>query len=300
MRVFDQTIRRMLSLFPKGATNDQLIWRLSASGARVSPSELLAGLGSLAQRGEIVRDPYGRWQVSCPPATSDPRNAQRAPGDQSTRLEVLTAVDAYCYPSTERPETVATLEADATASLPDWSALLSYYAATQRKDPRGQIEVFADRHGSAWQLFRATGTWWSGASLRISMELLPPTFVEALSRRKISSAAIGWPVSLFPSPEGISFLPGLILPVDFRIDGSILTFEVEGVDPTLNPSWSREVCRHTSWSATELSERLFPEGEDNTIGAISDRMRHCLATIGGQSVAPRGSSSRGFANWKGR
>jgi hypothetical protein len=69
------------------------------------------------------------------------------------------------------------------------------------------------------------------------MEQLPPTFVEALSKRKISSAAIGWPVSLFPSPEGISLLPGLILPIDFRIDGSILIFEVEGADPTLNPSW---------------------------------------------------------------
>jgi hypothetical protein len=157
--------------------------------------------------------------------------------------------------------------------LPEWSALLGYYAATQRKDPRGQIEVFADRHGSAWQLFRTTGTWWSGTSLRISMALLPPPFVEALSKRKISSAAIGWPVSLFPSAEGISLLPGLILPSDFRIVGSDLTLEIEGTEPTLNPAWSREVCRHTSWSATELFERLFPEGEENSIGAISDRMR---------------------------
>jgi hypothetical protein len=149
VRVFDQTIRRMLSLFPRGATNDQLIWRLSASGARVSPSELLAGLGSLAQRGEIVRDPYGRWQILRVPAASEPRNIQGAPGDQSIRPEVLTAVEAYCYPSTEKPETVATVEVDVTASLPGWSALLSYYAATQRKDPRGQIEVFPDRHGSA-------------------------------------------------------------------------------------------------------------------------------------------------------
>ena len=171
--MFDQTIRRMLSLFPKGATNDQLIWRLSASGVRVSPSELLTGLGSLAQRGEIVRDPYGRWQVSRPPTTSKPPDIERTPGGQSTNLDVLTAVDAYCCPGTESPDSVATVEVDATALLPEWSALLGYYAATQRKDPRGQIEVFADRHGSAWQLFRTTGTWWSGTSLRISMALLP-------------------------------------------------------------------------------------------------------------------------------
>jgi len=118
------------------------------------------------------------------------------------------------------------------------------------------------------------------------MALLPPPFVEALSKRKISSAAIGWPVSLFPSAEGISLLPGLILPSDFRIVGSDLTLEIDGTEPTLNPAWSREVCRHTSWSATELFERLFPEGEENSIGAISDRMRHCLATIGGQTLRP--------------
>jgi very-short-patch-repair endonuclease len=284
--VFDQTIRRLLSMFPKGATNDQLIWRLSATGVRVSPSELLAGLGSLAQRGEIFRDPYGRWQVPRPPATSSLPTNEGAPSHPSGSSSVLTAVEASCFWSSENAEAVAELELDAAASLPDWASLLGYYAATQRKDPRGQIEAFPDRHGSVWQLFRTIGAWWSGASLRISMEQLPPTFVESLSKRKISSAAIGWPVSLFPSSQGNALLPGLILPVNFRIDGSDLIIEIESPEPTLNPAWSREVCRHTSWSATELLERLCPEGESNTIGEISDRMRHCLATIGGQALRP--------------
>jgi hypothetical protein len=67
--VFDQTIRQLLSLFPRGATDDQLIWRLSASGIRLNASELLAGLGALAERGEVIRDPSGRWQVARPHAT---------------------------------------------------------------------------------------------------------------------------------------------------------------------------------------------------------------------------------------
>jgi very-short-patch-repair endonuclease/uncharacterized membrane protein len=273
-------------MFPRGATNDQLIWRLSATGVRVSSSELLAGLGSLAQRGEIIRDPYGRWQVSRPPRTSILPSNEDARFHRPSNLDVLTAVDATCHLGMDSSQTVTTLDLDETASLPEWGELLGYYAATQRKDPRGQIEVFADRHGSVWQLFRAIGTWWLGASLRISMELLPAPFVETLSKRKISSAAIGWPISLFPSPQGNALLPGLILPVNFRIDGTDLILEIESVEPTLNPAWSREVCRHTSWSATELFERLCPESELNTIGEISDRMRHCLATIGGQALRP--------------
>lgn len=284
--MFDQTIRRMLSLFPRGATNDQLIWRLSASGVRVSASELLAGLGSLAERGEIVRDAYGRWQVSRLAPTPSRQNSKNSSNSSAATPDFLIAVDATCYPNAATSSVAGTIEGEVAGALPDWGPLLTYYAATQRKDPRGQIEVFADRHGSAWQLFRATGTWWSDASLRISMELLPGTFTEALSKRKLSSAAIGWPVSLFPCSEGTAFIPGLILPVDFRINGSDLTLDIEATVPALNPAWLREVCRHTSWSASELSDALFPEGEENTLGAVSDRMRHCLAALGGPTLRP--------------
>jgi very-short-patch-repair endonuclease len=35
-----------------------------------------------------------------------------------------------------------------------------------------------------------------------------------------------------------------------------------------------------------LSDRLFPDGEDNGLGSVSERMRHCLATIGGPTLRP--------------
>jgi very-short-patch-repair endonuclease len=74
--------------------------------------------------------------------------------------------------------------------------------------------------------------------------------------------------------------------VDFRIEGKELFLDIEAAEPALNPAWTREVCRHTSWKAAELTEQLFPEGEDNTIGALNDRMRHSLATIGGMTLRP--------------
>ncbi|WP_157450267.1 AAA domain-containing protein [Bradyrhizobium sp. ARR65] len=285
--MFDQTIRRLLSLFPKGATDDQLVWRLSASGIRLNASELLAGLSTLAQRGEIVRDSAGRWQVSRSEAKPKQTTAEGKPNrNAGTAFATLTAVEATWYPLRQSLPDLASAGPETSGSLPDWGPLLGYYAATQRKDPRGRIETFADRHGSIWQLFRLTGTWWSGASIRISTELLPEAFVQALSRRNLSSPAIGWPVSIFPSSQGHLFIPTLILPVDFRIEGTELFLDIEAAEPALNPAWTREICRHTSWKAAELTEQLFPEGEDNTIGTVSDRMRHSLATVGGMTLRP--------------
>ena len=285
--MFDRTIRQLLSLFPKGATDDQLIWRLSASGIRLNASELLAGLGTLAQRGEIVRDSTGRWQVSRPEAKPTQATTEGKPNRNSgAAFATLTAVEATWYPLRRSPEDVVSPGPETSGPLPDWQPLLGYYAATQRKDPRGKIEAFADRHGSVWQLFRLTGTWWSGASVRISTQLLPEAFVQALSKRNLSSPAIGWPVSIFPSSQGQLFLPALILPVDFRIEGEQLFFDIEATEPALNPAWTREVCRHTSWKAAELTEQLFTEGDDNTLGTICDRMRHSLATIGGMTLRP--------------
>lgn len=287
--MLDQTIRRLLSLFPKGATDDQLVWRISASGIRLSASELLAGLGTLAQRGEIVRDAAGRWQVSRPrEVRREQAKHQGRPGTNAAAASAtLTAVEAAWHASPQSLSEESVRPGNSSLnSLPDWRPLLEYYAGTQRRDPRGRIEAFADRHGSIWQLIRLTGSWWSGASIRISTEILPEALVQALSRPNLSSPAIGWPVSIFPSPQGQLFMPALILPVGFRIEGTELFLDVETAEPALNPAWMREVCRHTSWKAAELTEQLFPEGEDNTIGTISDRMRHSLATIGGMTLRP--------------
>lgn len=291
--MFDHTIRELLSLFPRGATNDQLIWRLNVSGVRVSPSELLAGLAALAQRGEISRDAFGRWRTSTAPSVR--KAAQPGPGthtdSQATNdpSRFLYAVEATCRPSEHISRDVDAAERDATA-LPEWAQLIGYYAATQRKDPRGQIMGFADRHGSVWQLLRTTGQWWINATLHLDMDVLPEAFREALSRQKIASAAIGWPVSLFDRPEGKTFIPGLIVPVDLRREAADLVIEV-ATDPAPNPTWLREVRRCTSWSEVALMEGLFPEGEDNSLGAISDRMRHALATIGGAVLRPANLAS---------
>jgi superfamily I DNA and/or RNA helicase/very-short-patch-repair endonuclease len=282
--VFDQTIRQLLSLFPRGATDDQLIWRLSASGVRLNASELLAGLGALAERGEIIRDISGRWQVSR--KNPVPSDRGKPPARLGASTSSLTAVDAVWHPLRKLGDDFVSAESESTVSLPDWRSLLGYYAATQRKDPRGRVEAFEDRHGSVWQLLRLVGTWWIDASIRISTERLPEPFVEALSKRNLSSPAIGWPISVFPSSQGQLFIPTLILPVDFRFEGRDIVLNIEDPQPALNPAWVHEVRRHTPWKPNEIAEQLFAEGEDNTLGGISDRLRRSFASIGGMSLRP--------------
>jgi hypothetical protein len=94
--VFD-SIRGLLAMFPRGATDEQLIWRLSASGIRVTASEILASLTDLAERGEILRDAKGRWRVvettSIPPSSSV--TASGRAGGRHTE-NVLYAVVGIC------------------------------------------------------------------------------------------------------------------------------------------------------------------------------------------------------------
>ncbi len=285
--MFDQTIRRLLTMFPRGATDNQLVWRLASSGIRISASEMLSGLNNLAERGEIIRDAYGRWKaietVVQPKAVTGARR-EGSLARQGHSLDVLYAVSGICS-ARSASEPVA-LSVNEEAALPEWAALASYYAATQRKDPRGRIQEFADRHGSAWQLIRTIGAWWADASIRIAMDDLPELFREALVRRKTTSAAIGWPISIFQTNEGTSIFPGLIVPAEFVVKGGELVLETEVSEPIVNPAWLREVRRHAAWTEADLLDRLFPEGEETDLGAVSGRMRYLLATIGGGSLRP--------------
>jgi very-short-patch-repair endonuclease len=284
--VLDHTIREVLSLFPRGATDAQLIWRLRGSGFRIQGSELLSSLVILSERGEIVRDAHGRWCAARQPSQIERKAAgQGSHPNASTSTHTLYAIPTIHRPRAERSE-LASTDSGADGALPDWSALLGYYAATQRADPRGKVEEYADRHGKVWQLLQPSGRWWADAELRIGMERMPETLREALARRAIQTAAIGWPMSLFSVAEGTALIPGLILPANWRIEGADLVLQIGDTLPSLNPAWLREVQRNSTWTESALIDRLFPEGEEADLAAVGDRMRHALATLGGAVLRP--------------
>jgi very-short-patch-repair endonuclease len=285
--LFDTTLRQLLLMHPKGATSDQIIWRLRNVGVRMDASDLLHGLTRLSQQGEVIHAPSGRWiltEFTKPGTTGKTPNAKQ--GDKTLRSadDTLWACRARLLPS---PFPGMDTTADETTSpLPEWSQLLEYFAATQRADPRGRIDEFENRHGQNWNLFQVTGHWWESAELRFWTAELPQTFTQALASRRTRSAALGWPVSIFYDELGRTLLPGLIHPVNWRFEGDELVLAVEIIAPALNPSWVKRICLNTSWREAALLEALFPEGEENDLGSISERMSRILATLGGQMLRP--------------
>ncbi len=269
-------------MHPRGISNDQLLWRLRSSGIRVSPSDLLDGLNALVERGEIRRNGDGRWSAFRKPTVTGSKASSPGPiPDLSTLYAVMASRRPVNAASPTEP--LSEPQAESGGALPPASSLLTYYAATQRQDTRGRIEEYADRHGRVWQLFHTRGHWWSDCELTLPMERLPESFREALMRRDTRSAAIGWPVSVFVTPTGAACVPALLVPVTWRIDGADLYIQPEPLPPSLNPAWLRLAAKHTSWSQEHLGERLL-DTEDPSVASIGDRIRHALATLGGNDL----------------
>ena len=283
--MLEQFIRGILDLSPRGSSSEQILWRLRNSGLRPDASEIMGALNSLVEQGEAVHR-LGRWHKRL--LDSRPGDPYSSPSEASSGSETkLLAVHAQIRATvSDNPlEEPAVLD-DEPYALPAWDALLGYYAATQRRDPRGRIVEFPDRHQQAWQLFHARGQWWCDAELRFPTSLLPTSFPEALTRRQVDTAAVGWPVSVFQSAEGVQLIPGFILPVSWTLERDELVVNLDVGRPTLNPEWMRAIRARTSWSETLLIERLFPEGEADDLGAISERLRHALSTLGAGVLRP--------------
>lgn len=283
--MLEQSIRSILALSPRGSSSEQILWRLRNSGLRPDAPEIMDALNSLVEQGEAVHR-LGRWHKRLLDSRSeDPRSSpSEASSYSDTKLHAVRALirTTASDDPLEEPE----VSVDEPYALPDWDALLGYYAATQRRDPRGRIAEFPDRHQQAWQLFHGRGHWWCDAELRIPTSLLPTSFPEALTRRQVETAAVGWPVSVFRSAEGVGLVPGFILPVSWALERDELVVKLEGGRPTLNPEWMRAIRARTSWSEVSLTERLFPEGEADDLGAISERLRHALSTLGAGVLRP--------------
>ena len=285
--MIDLTIRRLLALYPRGVSDSQLLWRLKDGGVRHSAADVLNALTALVERGEVSRDRTGRWKLVALSAARDHSQKinQKARSTGNFEANLLYAMQGNVFP----PEPIAeTLDDDTQSNaLPPVEAFLGYFAATQRRDPRGRLSLFQDRHGQSWQMARVQGPWWNSCRLSFNSSLLPPSFAEALSRRNSSGgAALGWPVSVCETPEGTSIVPVLIMAAEWRLGPQGLELDVTGGRPSINPDWISAVKSQTRWTDAALSEILFPEGEDHDLASVSDRLRHALATIGGGLLKP--------------
>lgn len=280
-----ENIKRLLDISPRGATGDQLRWRLRRAGLRVDPAELLGALDVLSRGGEIEHR-GGFWRarrlVDQRPPGSDTR--ERALDPKPT-IKTIEAVKARVLPRQGASDEDLEAVGETVDGL-DWDTLLAYYAATQRQDPRGRIVEFPDRHGTGWLLFQAPGRWWRDAELRISTATMPGETPEALSRRRVRTAALGWPLAVLHEAEGPSIVPALLLPAEWDLKVGEIRIWPTAEAAVPNPEWMRAMQRRTRWSEPALYDALLPPGDPDDLSAIGERMRHALSTLGGRALRP--------------
>jgi very-short-patch-repair endonuclease len=283
--MLERRIIGLIDLSPGGVTNGQLLWRLNAGGTRYDASELMAALERLARAGEIRLEGM-RWRGArnLPAAGQTPRRGDTTAGTDGDRLKAAPAtVSAALVEDTP----LLTTDDDGATAAPNPNALLRYFAATQRRDPRGSVEAFPDDHGVKWHLFDCRGRWWEGGEVSIRAGLLQPGFRQALAEAGArGSAAVGWPVSVFRASTGTTCIPGFLLPVDWHLEADVLMLRVDAVQPTLNPAIIRHVRRLTGISAEALLRAMEPDEVGLSLEALSRRFAHLLARIGGAVLRP--------------
>jgi very-short-patch-repair endonuclease len=289
--MFSETITRLLEMSPAGLTSQQLLWHLRRSGLRLGADEIVQALAVLTDTGVARLVPGGRFRLTQFERPSDPSFAPPNRDQVSPAGETLRAVPAVpARRPDQRAEDLPEQEpADAQAARADrdWRDLLSYYAATQRLDPRGSVNERIDRHARSWQLFRAPGSWWEADELHFADHELPPEFREALSRRQDAACSLGYPVALFDDGGITGVMPALLLPASCRLDGQELTVRFTARTPSLNPKWLDAVARRLpGWRNESLAETLFPEGEAEGLVDVVQRLGNAVATLGGRGLRP--------------
>lgn len=285
--MYAQTIRRLLELAPNGLSHDQLLWRLRSSGLRLSAADILASLTLLSEGGEARLTDAGRWQAIAltSPANVQPK-APRAGRSLPVGVEPLLAV-RFRHEDQPAADDIGDTK-DGQRADADWRALLRYYAATQRSDPRGSVTEYLDTHSRGWQLVWGSGDWWAPRRrLVLPLSSCPETFREAVHLRPEKVCTIGYPLARVTDVDGPRVLPALLLPASFSVAGDVLLVDLTAEAPAINPAWLKVAARSSvSWKQGSLTDALFPEGEDDDLGSVAGRLRHVLATQGGGTLKP--------------
>lgn len=285
--MLDRQVIGLIELSAAGVTNGQLLWRLNSGGTRYDASDLLAALDRLAQAGEI-RISGTRWHAaSNRPAPEQASGLGGHSAGASPDGDSLKAAPATVAAGLGDETAPAGTGTSGATDLPEPAALMRYFAATQRRDPRGSVEAYPDDHGVKWHLFDCRGRWWAGSEISIRAGLLQPAFLQALAESGGSgSAAVGWPMATFRDATGTVCLPVFLLPADWSLGDETLTSRVDAIEPVLNPAVIRPIRRLTGLSADALQHAMEVDEEGLSLEALARRFAHLLARLGGAALRP--------------
>lgn len=256
-------VLRTLEAFPGGRTTEEILALLDVDFDPRRRLAIIAGLDELSTQGLARKDRDGKWRLirrgqSLPGARKNTQDTSTAASDE------LLAVPAR-FQELAEAETLA--QSEETASV-NPAALLRYWRAALRADPRGSIVQAEDRHGVSWQLVTGSGPLSSelGNRIRISLELdhLPDEFRKALLRREANeqTLAIGWPIAVGRRGGAPAIWPVGLLSADWSRTESTIDIIVESDDVMVNPDWIKTAARSGGWSPSALTNALA--GDDGS------------------------------------
>ena len=272
-------LTKVLAASPEGRTVRELRLLLDNASVRTSRTDIVDALDELQRQGLVSLDRAHRWRARprrSPRQTSAAGYRGSEDGPDATPL-VLRAAPARVEQRHESAAPPVDEETPAAEARPPFDALMRYYAATQRADPRGATTQFADRHGVQFQLVRPRGSWWSPES-RLVVELadLPDAFREALARRDPDAIALGYPLAVAEKDGVSSLLPVGLLSAGVRRDEGRLELRPRADDIALNPDWVLAAARASPWSKTALEDQ-FAAATALGVEDFRGRLAECMA-----------------------
>lgn len=253
-----QTLRRILTLSPKGRTTLQFVRLLESAAIRASRAEVYASLDEMRRKGLVFIDRGGYWHLGRQHSgTSVSEEAMPTVSGETRTDAPLLSVNLRRQPESDPAESADEVESAQNDAAPPVKKLLSYYQSTQTADLRGPISYALSDHENRFQLFRAPRRWWNpAATLMIELESLPPTFRFALSKRRGEPVVIGYPLEIISRDGVTEAVPvGLIGATIIRSGFSIeVTPQASGM--ILNPDWLIKTANGWKGGVGGLAERF--------------------------------------------
>lgn len=229
------TLLRTVEAFPRGRTTDELYALLDVEFSAARREQILAKLIALQKQGVVTLGRDNKWRaVSRTVAAAGRHEAGAGPGAGADPGAVLQAVPAGFSRQADRETAGSEDGPDTTRINP--VALLRYYRAALQSDPRGALTQADDRHGTAYQLICGAGDPFpedgETGIIRVTLDHLPDSFREALSRREANdrALAIGWPISIARKSGAPAIRPVGLIAATWKRSGEQLVIRIAADD----------------------------------------------------------------------
>lgn len=245
-----------LKAFPRGVALEQLLVLVDCADEPHKRRAVQTELDELVQAGLAFQASNHKWRavLSVPGAEPAPPGPPE-PGAEPEG-ELLAAPARF----SSEPAGESVPQGEGQEGSIDPQALLRYWRAALRADPRGAITQTGDRHGASWHLLTGTGPPWPENEgmrvISVDLDALKSGFRQALAKRDANeqSLAVGWPIAVGRKDGVPAVWPVGLLAAEWRRTETDLEITVEADDILVNPDWIKGGAAAMGWQQTKLRE----------------------------------------------